>query len=112
MTLEEEWGRIIKFNDKYFPGWREDDLRLLTNALAGEVGEACNSAKHMYGGGTNTVDTAAKELPSECVDVFIYLILIIEWLGGNAVMLADLVDQKMQLNKERMDNRERAKGMA
>ena len=83
--MKNEWKRIIAFNDKYFPDWRENfELIFCSNALAGEVGEICNKVKKLYGGGTNhNKDTIIPyDLLEECVDVFIYMVLLYEQAGG------------------------------
>jgi|SRR3972149_7913331 len=86
-TLDTLWYEIVAFNDKYFPHWREQDLRFISNALAGETGELCDKTKHFYYGGTN--QEAIKEVTPETMveedfDIFVYLILFIGAVKGMA----------------------------
>jgi len=100
-----EWKEIIEFNDKYFPNWRENkELIFFSNALAGEVGEVCGLVKRLYGGGTNK----SKPRPSkgnvamECVDVFVYMVLLLESLGIDREMFQKYWDIKHDILKRRM----------
>lgn len=108
-VLREAWDDIVVFNDQHFPGWRQTDLRLLTNALSGEAGELCNSAKHLYGGGTKVVNVDQDEILEEAADVFVYLALLVEWVAGGdgvtANRFAYAIREKMRVNRERMEAR-------
>ena len=84
--MKEYWNKILKFNDKNFPNWRQQVKGItssvyFSNALAGEVGEICNMTKHMVGGGTNRHEVNRFDLALEIVDVFIYLVLLTEGIG-------------------------------
>lgn len=98
------WDEILGFNDEYFPGWRETPIIFLTNALAGEVGEICNEAKHRIGGGTNKRIPTDEEMLEEAVDVFIYLVLLAENLhkGGQRAFI-DAGYRKLKKNAARMN---------
>lgn len=98
-----EWREIIAFNDKYFPNWRETVEVYYSNALAGETGEVCNLIKKMIGGGTNKKTVTPHEVALECVDVYIYLVLLLEKLGLDDDLFASVFIEKMQTNILRME---------
>jgi len=101
-----EWKKLLEFNDKYFPKWREVDLIYYSNALAGEVGEICNLVKKSIGGGTNKRAVDGDEIALEGVDVFIYLTLLLERLGISRERFKEIFDFKMRINIRRMENLE------
>lgn len=111
-VLRESWDEIVGFNDAYFGDWRHAPLPFLTNALAGEAGELCNSAKHLIGGGTHQVAVDQDMLLAEAADVFVYLALIVEWVAGGDGLTANrfayAIRKKMQVNRERMEARKAA----
>lgn len=102
----EEWKKILEYNDKFFPYWRNSHVIYYSNALAGEVGEICNLVKKRIGGGTNRREVNAEEIATEGVDVFIYLVLLLETLGVSRERFAELFDIKMEILKERMSKDE------
>lgn len=96
------WTEILKFNDKFFPDWREVNPVYYSNALAGEVGEICNSVKHLIGGGTNLHNINPIDVGKEGIDVLIYLVLLVEKLGIDEGMFQVLFEEKMATLVERM----------
>jgi len=100
------WDEIIEFNDKYFPQWRTHrEMIFFSNALAGEVGEICNSVKKLYGGGTNNNVPSKMQTVYECVDVLIYLVLFLEAMGIDEEGFMEFFGDKMKVNRERMERR-------
>ena len=103
--LGDIWKRIVDFNDIHFPEWSHEDLRLLSNALAGEVGELCDATKHFYGGGTNP-ELVGKETPEhiaeEAFDVFVYLILLLGADGYGLSRFCHVADKKLDVLYARM----------
>jgi len=102
------WKRIIEFNDKYFPGWRENkELIFFSNAIAGEVGELCGLVKRLYGGGTNKHPPVTRcDLVFEIIDYMIYSILFLELLGISEDSFRFYFDLKMNQLYERMNRRD------
>ena len=94
--------KIISFNDKHFPNWRDKDPYYYTNALIGELGEFCNALKHYQGGGTNRTHIELRNLWLELIDVQIYLILLMERLGMHEKATDACFDYKMSELVERM----------
>ncbi len=97
--LDDVWLAQVEFQDafKRWDDWREWDWTFLTNALAGEVGEACNLAKKFEGGGTHNLDAATiPKFQEELADVFIYLCLTAE-------DFARVIADKIKKNYERME---------
>ena len=85
----------------------EQDLALrleyLTNALAGEVGEAANLVKKVvrsvvYGRGDLRLDDVRQELAEEITDIFTYLLTIAGLLGLD---LEKTYLQKLEKNRKR-----------
>lgn len=79
------WAEIVRFNDKHFKRWRDQDLRLISNALAGEAGELCDKTKHFYYQGTNKkeIDRVNPEtILEEAFDVFVYTVLMVGAIRG------------------------------
>ena len=72
------WNEIVTFQTKYFPKWRNLPAYYWSNALAGEVGEICNTVKHLVGGGTKAEDyiVTFDKLKEEIGDTLIYFVLI------------------------------------
>jgi len=99
-----KWKKILEFNDKYFPNWREVDLIYYSNALAGEVGEICNLVKKSIGGGTNKRSVCEEEIAIEGVDIFIYLTLLLERLGISRERFKEIFDFKMRVLVRRMED--------
>ena len=100
-----KWNEIIKFNDKYFPGWRLNrEPIFFSNALAGEVGEVCGVVKRFYGGGTNnrTIPNPT-ELIEEAVDVFIYLVLFCECMTCDENEFNRIFSEKINELVKRME---------
>jgi len=101
----------VAFSREKFPQFWEirdgQDLALrleyLTNALAGEVGEAANLVKKVvrsvvYGKGDVRLEDIREELVEEVTDVFIYLLTIAGLLG---VDLEKAYLQKLEKNRRR-----------
>lgn len=101
----------IAFSREKFPQFweirdgRDLALRLeyLTNALAGEVGEAANLVKKVvrgvvYGRGDVRLEDVREQLVEEVTDVFIYLLTIAGLLG---IDLEKAFFQKLEKNKRR-----------
>ncbi len=105
--MTEVWDNILKFNEDYFPGWRNTEEVYYSNALAGEVGEVCNSTKHRTNGGTKTKTISDYELMEELADCFIYMELIIEKHGHDITTFAGVIQDKINKNKERMQERKK-----
>ena len=101
-----EWDKVLEFNNKHFPGWKERPLIFYSNALAGEVGEICNNTKKVWGGGTNRECFQAFDLAAESVDVFIYLVLFLETIGVDRETFRILFERKMKILESRMENRQ------
>lgn len=97
-----EWQRIISFNDQYFKDWRQRPLVFYTNALSSEVGECCSITKVWAGGGTNPKEFSRKDLATECVDVFIYLVLTLERMGIDFCEFKTYLNLKLDTLYERM----------
>ncbi len=76
------WDEIITFNDSYFPEWKKQHPVFLSNALAGETGEVCEATKHQAGGGTKVKYIKNDDILDELFDVFVYLTLLAEVMGG------------------------------
>jgi len=98
----EFWKKILAFNDKYFPNWRNQHPVFLSNALAGEVGETCDLIKHWAGGGTNRYNPADQDIAFEIVDMFVYAVLLLENLGIDEETFNKFFDTKLALLEERM----------
>ena len=85
--MEKIFERIQKSNDIHIEKWMETNLMFYTNALAGEVGELCNTTKHSYGGGTNpskiglSPEYYQKEMLAELADVMNYIAIITMRMG-------------------------------
>lgn len=103
--MTDVWDNILKFNEEHFPGWRNTEDVYLSNALAGEIGEVCNAIKHRSNGGTKTTAVSDDELMEELADCFIYMELIIEKHGHNITTFARVIQDKINKNKERMQQR-------
>ena len=105
MCMTAAWDEVIQFNTRYFKGWRGVDEVFYSNALAGEVGEVCNTVKHRAGGGTNKSNPSAYTLMDELADVFIYMEILVGRMGLDVTSLADAIHTKVLVNKKRMDSR-------
>jgi len=76
------WNWIMKFQDRFYPGWRTEKPRLLfSNALAGEAGEVCGVITHLEGGGTNNEKYTEEMMLAECVDTYVQLMLLVARSG-------------------------------
>lgn len=104
-TLDILWDDLVRFSDRYYPGWRGTDLIYYSNALAGEVGEFCNAVKHACGGGTRQAYPTDGELAEELVDSFIYLVMAVERINAGRTGFAEAVVRKIEKNRARMEAR-------
>ncbi len=87
------------------PDGSDWNLAEWTNAIAGEVGEACNLSKKIIRGdfgppGTAQYDTARLELAKEIADVVIYADIACMQCG---YMLSDVVKEKFNEVSRRVD---------
>lgn len=111
MDLEKLVEIQIEFSRRKFPRfWRIDDerdlalrLEYLTNALAGEVGEAANLVKKVvrsvvYGHGDLRLEDVRREVEEEITDVFIYVLTIAGLLGMD---LEKAYFEKLEKNEKR-----------
>ena len=105
--ITDVWDQILKFNEEYFPGWRNTEEVYYSNALAGEVGEVCNATKHRTNGGTKTKEINDCELLEELADCFIYMELIIEKQGHDVETFATAIQNKINKNIARMEGRKK-----
>jgi len=97
------WKRILEFNNKYFTNWREAHPIFYSNAMAGELGEICSMIKRMAGGGTNKKGTVlGHDVVTECVDLLIYMVLLVENLGFHCSDFKAALDSKINVLYERM----------
>ncbi len=105
MKLDDLWKEIEDFNDEHFPDWRKEDLRLISNALAGEVGELCDATKHFYGGGTNP-DLVGNEsmdhILEETFDAIVYAILLVGAMGATSDDFIAAGRRKLSVLRTRM----------
>ena len=101
--MTEIWDKILAFNNKYFPNWKSTEEVFYSNALAGEVGEVCNTIKHRAGGGTNVSSPSEYELLEELADVFIYMELLIELRGHDITTFAGVIEDKIEKNRQRIE---------
>ncbi|MEL9990108.1 MAG: MazG nucleotide pyrophosphohydrolase domain-containing protein [Thermoproteus sp.] len=101
----------VEFSREKFPAfWTikdEKDLALrleyLTNAIAGEVGEAANITKKVvrsvvYGHGDLRLEDVREKLEEEITDVFIYILTIAGLLGMD---LEEAYFKKLEINRRR-----------
>ena len=104
-TSMDFWDKILKFNNKYFMGWRLTEPIFYSNAIAGETGELCGLIKKIYGGGTNnrTMKVTKKDLAFEIVDIWIYSILLLELMGISKKDFMKFFDEKIKMLYERME---------
>ncbi|MFN3803434.1 MAG: MazG nucleotide pyrophosphohydrolase domain-containing protein [Pyrobaculum sp.] len=111
MDLAELVKIQVEFSREKFPQFwnisdeRELALRLeyLTNALAGEVGEAANLVKKVvrgvvYSHGEVRLEDVREELKEEITDVFIYTLTLAGLLG---IDLEDSFFKKLEKNRRR-----------
>lgn len=99
---QDVWNRIVDFNEKYFPGWRQAEYVFYSNAIAGEAGELCNSVKHLAGGGTHKLNVTTFDLMDELADLFVYIVLMSETVGFPRLYFYETVKRKMEKNEIRM----------
>lgn len=100
------WDEITKFNDEFFPGWRNVDEIYYSNALAGEVGEVCGATKHRANGGTKHKEISDKDLLEELADCFIYIEMLVEKHNYDITDLSQAVSSKLEKNRQRMKERD------
>ena len=96
------FSAMRRFQDDCFPGWEKTDVVYLTNALAGEVGEVCNDAKHLIGGGCSGKEVSRLDLLEELADVYLYVGLTAMVLGYDDATFKVVVMDKIEKNRERM----------
>jgi len=102
MIDEITWDLILKFNDQYFPGWKDRDPIYYSNAMAGEVGEVCGLTKKMAGGGTH-FDKEEPNLLEECWDVMIYMVIMLQSQGYSCSDFGDAFFDKLEILYKRME---------
>ncbi len=96
---------ITKFNDEYFPNWRNQNPIYYSNAMAGETGEVCNLVKKYLGGGTNRNHIPTKEeIVMEIIDSLIYGSLLSGTLGFSTNEFMEIGYKKLDELYERMKN--------
>lgn len=111
MSLKKIWNEIVRFNNEYFPGWKYRKGPLFFSvALSGETGELCNLMKKLYGGGTNIVPVAGEDIVEECVDILVYIVLLLESMGFSYRDYEDMIYRKLAKLYERMDMNRKALG--
>ncbi|MFN7106479.1 MAG: MazG nucleotide pyrophosphohydrolase domain-containing protein [Pyrobaculum sp.] len=111
MDLKELVKIQVEFSREKFPQfWNISDerelairLEYLTNALAGEVGEAANLVKKVvrsvvYGHGEARLNDVRKELEEEITDVFIYTLTL---AGLLEIDLEEAFFKKLEKNRKR-----------
>jgi hypothetical protein len=78
MSFRDSWKEIIAFQDLYYPGWHRNKPKLLfSTALAGEIGEVCDTVSHLEGGGTNDKVYSSFMVLHQCVDSYVQLVLLL-----------------------------------
>ncbi len=102
--MDKEWDDIVDFNNKYMPKWKFVRRIFYSNALAGEVGEVCGKVKKYYGGGTNKENVTDEDIAEECVDVYIYLVMLLESMDINKEQFSKCITIKINKLFERMKN--------
>jgi NTP pyrophosphatase (non-canonical NTP hydrolase) len=101
--MTDDWEAVVAFNDRYFPGWRGQDLVYYSNALAGEAGEFCGLVKKAAGGGTsNKAPPTRAEMLEELSDVWLYLVLAALRVGADEHEFRAAIRAKMRVNEERL----------
>jgi NTP pyrophosphatase (non-canonical NTP hydrolase) len=103
--FEDIWTRTVNINDRFWFGWRGVNPVFTTNALAGEVGEACNITKKLSGGGSNIKllnDEFISELKHEIADIMVYTILLSETIGMRYEEFKKEVNGKLDIVEQRM----------
>ena len=103
-SLDELWKRIVEFNDRYFPNWRETELVYLSNAIAGETGELCNLVKHFVGGGTRAYEEPITNIDffEELFDIFVYSVLFSEGINIDKEDFCKYAEDRMKELERRM----------
>ena len=101
------WDEILRFNNQYFPNWKNTEEVYYSNALAGEVGEVCNATKHRSNGGTKRKEVTDNDLLEELADCFIYMELIIEKHNLDITSFAGAIQSKINKNKQRMNGQKK-----
>lgn len=103
--MDELFNLVIKFNNRYFPNWKNVEDVYYSNAIAGECGELCNLVKKLNGGGTNNKTPSKEELFKECADIFIYLSLFLMKNDISSNEFKEIIINKIGQNYERMNNK-------
>jgi len=101
-SFDEVFMRIISLDDQFIENWRALPLIYWTNAMAGEVGELCNQAKKLAGGGTKGDGSSVAKIKEEIADTFTYIVLIWAGLGGTPQELIQEVLAKNEVNRQRL----------
>ena len=108
------WQRVLKFNDEHFPNWRKVSLLYYATALGGETGEVQNAVKHLIGGGTNRpfpemsfFEEGMNKIAEECVDLRIYIDLLLARLGFTEEQFEQVVNRKYAELEARMKDKVR-----
>jgi len=102
---QDHMAAMLVFNDRYFPGWREEELVYYSNALAGETGEFCNAVKKLAGGGTRGNRVSPEDAAGELIDVWIYLGLAWMHMGRTPEQFDEAFRAKMEEITGRMEAR-------
>lgn len=112
------WERIVKFNDKHRPGYREWDPVRLSNNMQGEAGETFEDTvmlmfastrvgelvKKITGGGTKKHKVTRADVAEECFDVYVYMVMLLTNLGFTEEEFNTVGFAKMMELYERMDD--------
>src|SRR5437016_4531289 len=90
------------------PQCKHEDLRLISNAIAGEVGEICDATKHLYGGGTNPMlvgKETIEHVAEEVFDSIVYHILLLGAMGYGLARFCNVANKKLDVLYARMDGK-------
>lgn len=80
-TLKEFQEACTKRRKESYPGADSHDLTWWTNAMAGEVGEACNVAKKLTRGRPEDAKVTPQDLADELGDVVAYAAAVASYMG-------------------------------
>ena len=109
MVIKKIFEVIRTFNDKYMKEWENRHIICYTNAIAGEAGELCNSAKHFSGGGTNSNRIGLSEqhykneIMEEMADIIIYCCILTMRLNLNHIDLLNAIHKKLKEVRHRKE---------
>ena len=98
------------FNEEYMKKWKSRHIICYTNAIAGEAGELCNTAKHFSGGGTNSSKIGLNkqqykdEIMAEIADIIIYCCILTMTLNLNHNDLVNSIHKKLKEVRLRKEN--------